>query len=227
MYLIIDFSKNFDLYSNKILEIDYKNISNEKNGEIWKNQNFNADLPMKELLSFIIIDKQNKSPIGYNICSQKKDTIHIHRFCIDKEYQNKGYEDFKSVSEQYQGYQNYLKNTEIDCKAKRQHYIYISAEGDVFPCGFLSDRMYGYESENHQDHKTMMDIIESIGGRTKINLHYTSLNDIVHGDWFDAIEHSWTDNSIQRCAHMCGNESTLIKNANFETIKVWSGPNLV
>ena len=91
MYLIIDFSKNFDLYSNKILEIDYKNISNEKNGEIWKNQNFNADLPMKEVLSFIIIDKQNKSPIGYNICSQKKDTIHIHRFCIDKEYQNKGY----------------------------------------------------------------------------------------------------------------------------------------
>ena len=138
-------------------------------------------------------------------------------------YQNKGYEDFKSVSEQYQGYQNYLKNTEIDCKAKRQHYIYISAEGDVFPCGFLSDRMYGYESENHQDHKTMMDIIESIGGRTKINLHYTSLNDIVHGDWFDAIEYSWTDNSIQRCAHMCGKESTLLSYANTELYAVWSG----
>jgi hypothetical protein len=49
------------------------------------------------------------------------------------------------------------------------------------------------------------------------------LNDIVHGDWFDAIEHTWTDNSIQRCAHMCGKESTLLSYANTELYAVWSG----
>lgn len=138
-------------------------------------------------------------------------------------YKNTGYDDFKITNSQHNGYQNYLKYAMIDCKAKRQYTIYISAEGDVFPCGWLSDRMYGFESESHSDNQTMLGIIESIGGRSKINLHQTSLNDIVFGSWFDAIEHSWGTNSIHRCAHMCGNESTLIKNANLETCKIWSG----
>lgn len=157
------------------------------------------------------------------VLDDKSEPIYFIRPATLPKYQNKGYEDFKLISNRYNGYQNYLKNTEIDCKAKRQQYIYISAEGDVFPCGFLSDRMYGYESENHRDHKTIMDMIESIGGRSKINLHHTSLKDIVYGDWFGAIEHSWSDNSIQRCAHMCGKESTLLSYANTELYSVWSG----
>jgi MoaA/NifB/PqqE/SkfB family radical SAM enzyme len=151
------------------------------------------------------------------------ETIYFIRPATISKYQNKGYEDFKLVSKEYQNYQNYLKNTEIDCKVKKLHNIYISAEGDVFPCGFLADRMYGYESENHSDHKIIMDIIESIGGRSKINLHHTSLKDIVYGDWFSAVENSWTDNSIQRCAHICGKKSTLLNYANTELYAVWSG----
>ena len=165
----------------------------------------------------------NRTPV----LDDKGNTVYFIKPPTLSKYKNIGYDDFKITSSQHNGYLNYLMNTTIDCKAKKQYNIYISAEGDVFPCGWLSDRMYGFEPESHVDYQTIMDIIESIGGKNKINLHHTDFNDIVFGEWFQAIEDSWKTNSITRCAHMCGNESTLIKNANFETIKVWSGPNLV
>lgn len=129
-------------------------------------------------------------------------------------YTNEGYENITSIIKFYGSYNQYLKKTTIDCFAKRVQYINITAEGNVFPCGWLSDRMYGFETETHKDHATLMSMINIIGGREKINLHHTSLEDIINGPWFDAIEQSWRDNSIERCANQCGQDNNLIASAN-------------
>lgn len=169
------------------------------------------------------VNKSHKLINQTPVLDKKGNTIYFIKPPTLPKYRNQGYDDFISTDKLHNGYLNYLEAAVIDCKAKKQYTIYISAEGDIFPCGWLSDRIYGFESESHPDNKTLLDIIESIGGRSKINLHHTSLNDIVFGEWFEAIENSWKTNKIHRCAHMCGHESTLIKNANFETQKIWSG----
>jgi MoaA/NifB/PqqE/SkfB family radical SAM enzyme len=130
-----------------------------------------------------------------------------------KKYQNQGYDDLNNIVNQHRSYPNYLANAKIDCFAKKLQNIYISAEGDVFPCGWLADRMYGYESESHSDHTEITKMISSVG-RNNINIAHSNLQDILNGQWFQAIEDSWVNNSIQRCAHMCGEKSTLIINAS-------------
>lgn len=139
-------------------------------------------------------------------------------------YQNQGYNDLEKTITFYKSYENYLKVTSINCMASRFKSIDIKAIGEVYPCAWIGDRMFGYEPERHKDHYTLNNIIESIGGREKINLNTTNLEDIVNGPWFQAIEDSWEDNSIERCAHQCGEQSTLIKEGNKDSFQSWVDP---
>ena len=152
--------------------------------------------------------------------------VYVLNPTTDNEYKNAGYDDYIKVSNEYQSYNNYSKVAKIECKALKQQIVYISAEGDVFPCGWLSDRMYGYEAESTPDHKLLLDIIETIGGKNKINLHYSKFEDIIHGEWFSIIEQKRNTNQLYRCAFICGTESTLIEKANTQTSKVWAGKKL-
>lgn len=107
------------------------------------------------------------------------------------------------------GYINFDKSKyatiEIDCVAKQFGMVYIGADGYVFPCGFLSDRLYGYEAELHKDYDGMRHLFDVAGGYEFANLNYTPLDDIVNGPWFKAIEDSWhNENRLERCAHQCG-----------------------
>lgn len=116
---------------------------------------------------------------------------------------NKGYHQFSITKQSY-------ATIPVDCIAKRLHMIYISADGFVFPCGFLADRMYGFEAENHPDYKRLQDLFALAGGIEAANLNHTELDDIVHGPWFAAIEQSWSDHHrLERCAHQCGKNNEL------------------
>ncbi len=140
-------------------------------------------------------------------------------------YKNQGYDDIPNIIKEFNGYENYLKNTKINCQAKKLQTVTISVEGDVFPCGWLADRMYGYEPESHPDHKKIKDLIDSIGGRENINLKYTSFESIIKGPWFQAIENSWSTNSIERCANQCGSKSRLVALASAGQFKNFIEPN--
>jgi len=119
-------------------------------------------------------------------------------------YRNTGYDSIDPLIKQHGSWQNYLENASIDCFAIRDGFTYIAANGEVFLCGWLSDRMYGFEPEKHQDHQVMLDMMEELGGRDNINLFKTSLKEIVEETWFPRIEQSWATNEIQRCANQCG-----------------------
>jgi len=135
------------------------------------------------------------------------------------EYVNTGYEELQQFKYSQAAYEEYLNDVEVDCFVKRRQKIYVSAEGEVFPCGWLADRLYGYDAEQHQDHKTILDLISSIG-RDKINLYYTNLLDITQGVWFNTIEETWKTNKIQRCAAMCDKNSNLIQQSNKNVISI-------
>jgi hypothetical protein len=56
-------------------------------------------------------------------------------------------------------------------------------------------------------------------------LKYTSFESIIKGPWFQAIENSWSTNSIERCANQCGSKSRLVALASAGQFKNFIEPN--
>lgn len=169
------------------------------------------------------VDKQHREINYTNVYNLNGNLSHIIEPTKLSKYTNRGYSDHEQIIKFYGSYKKYLDKTTIDCGAKKMHNVYVSAEGDVFPCGWLADRLYGYETENHKDHKMLVGMINQVS-RESINLHYTEIEDIVNGKWFARIEESWKTNELERCAHICGEKSTLIRNANKGVSETCSGP---
>lgn len=98
-----------------------------------------------------------------------------------------------------------LRITPIVCNAQRIKEVYVAADGMVFPCGWLHDRLYGPEVESTEDHVRMKQMLAQIGGTLQANCLHRSLEEIVSGDWFRLIEQSWaTQERPERCSVMCG-----------------------
>jgi len=98
-----------------------------------------------------------------------------------------------------------LDTTKISCNAKKIGEIYVAADGMVFPCGWLHDRMYGPYIETHSDHIKMLEVIERVG-KENTNCRTATIESIVDGPWFKHISESWEDHTrYERCAVMCGN----------------------
>jgi MoaA/NifB/PqqE/SkfB family radical SAM enzyme len=160
------------------------------------------------------VDKTHKLIDKSPVMNNQGEPIYFLKPAKNSKYKNQGYDTFEETTKLFDGYDNYLKTTTIDCFAKRMQYIAITAEGYVFPCAWLADRLYGYETEKHKDHETILKMIDSIGGKEKINLKYTDLNSIISGPWFELVENSWKTNELERCAHICGSRSGLIQAAS-------------
>ena len=114
---------------------------------------------------------------------------------------------------------NYTMTTPVSCNAQRIKEVYVAADGMVFPCGWLHDRLYGPEVESTRDHVQIKQMLASIGGWQKANCIHTELEHIVDGDWFGKIAESWhTADRLHRCGMMCGKMVNLIgeQNADIE-----------
>lgn len=109
-----------------------------------------------------------------------------------------------------------LAATDIHCNAVKISEIYIGADGFVFPCGWLHDRMYGPEIDDHRDHVKLLTLMDQIGGKRRVNVFHTPLEHIVDW-WFPVIQNSWSNNErLDRCAVMCGNDINIIGAQNQE-----------
>lgn len=131
-----------------------------------------------------------------------------------QDHVNQGYSTYQSIINNYGTYKNYLDTVEISCQSKVFKTVSITAEGYVLPCGFLVDRFYGHEAENHSDREKLFNLINSNGGFDSIDIHKTDFHSIISGSVFAAIENSWTSDRLGRCAHQCGVSSTLLAEAN-------------
>lgn len=105
----------------------------------------------------------------------------------------------------------YLSHCEIHCNADRIKELYLGADGFVFPCGWLHDRLYGPEIVNHKDHDMIKTLMNKIGGWQQANVFHTSLDNIVDHGWFRLITESWhNEDRLERCAMMCGSQINVI-----------------
>ena len=124
----------------------------------------------------------------------------------DVKYLNKAYDKLKSTN-----LQEYKKQTCISCNSLRIREIYISADGYIFPCGWLSDRVYQTTVLGTNDNIKILEQIKKFPS----NIFKASIKEIVNGEWFKYIKNSWTNNNrLDRCAIMCGSEINIIGEQN-------------
>ena len=151
------------------------------------------------------VNKQHEMVDKFPVMNSNKKIIYWLHPPTNSEYVNPGYQNYKKSSNQFDGYNNYLKTVNICCDSKQRKYFAVSAQGYVFPCHWLYDRMYGAEVEDHPDRQRLLDLIDISGGLDTINLHTTPLDNILNGKFFKNLEDSWTDDRrIDRCANQCG-----------------------
>lgn len=116
---------------------------------------------------------------------------------------------------------NYFKTTSVACKSANIKKIYLSADGYVFPCGWLADRMYGYEVESSSYKAELTKLFDLAGGEHLANANHTDIREIVHGPWFDVLQSSWnTEHRLERCGAICGNKFDLVNTQN-KLVKVY------
>ena len=126
-----------------------------------------------------------------------------------QKYVNDGFDPIAKMTRSE--FQHYLDTCQIKCNAEKIREIYIGADGFVFPCGWLHDRLYGPEVSGHKDHAHIKTLMNQIGGWHHANIFYNDLRNIVDGAWFEIISNSWADsNRIERCAMMCGDRLNII-----------------
>jgi len=129
----------------------------------------------------------------------------------DGKYLNKSYAGLKDKSTE-----KVLSTSCVSCNAKKIKEIYIGADGLVFPCGWLHDRIYGFESETHSDHAKIKSYMKRVG-LSNVSCFHNSLEKIVNGPWFQLINDSWTNSDrLERCSAMCGDSFNLIGEQNLE-----------
>jgi MoaA/NifB/PqqE/SkfB family radical SAM enzyme len=125
------------------------------------------------------------------------------------EYVNNGYQ--KIIDYSKSEFKEYLSSCKISCNSKKIKEIYIGADGFVFPCGWLHDRLYGPEIGTHTDHIMIKKLMTDAGGWANTNVFYTPLEKIIKDNWFNILEKSWTSGQrLERCAMMCGENINVI-----------------
>jgi len=123
-------------------------------------------------------------------------------------YVNRAYKDLVQTD-----LDDYIQNTCIKCNAERIQEVYIGADGYVFPCGWLHDRLYQTTIVGTNDNKKIKEKLKQLPS----NCFKHPLSEIVDGAWFEYIKQSWhNQDRLDRCAMMCGTGINLIGEQNQE-----------
>lgn len=164
------------------------------------------------------LNRNHRFSTSLDVYSNTGKVEYVIQIPTDTRYVNEGYRALNFV-ENSTGITQYAKNTCINCNASRIKEIYIGAEGFVFPCGWLHDRLYGPEIEVSPDHHTIQHLMQQAGGWQLANVFHTSLESIVNGNWFKVISTSWNSlNRLERCGVMCGDKINLIGPQNSDIL---------
>lgn len=119
-------------------------------------------------------------------------------------------ESLSTDSSTYRDFDDYLQTTTISCKAALNNSIYVSAEGEVYPCCWTGMRYRWYSSDTVEHMSSLID--ECRGGRAEIDGRSRHIRDIVEGQLFtELIPRAWSrgplgTTRLKVCARVCGKQ---------------------
>ena len=177
-----------------------------------------ADFNIKRTSRFF--NKKHEIQQTLAVYSEEGEVEYHIEIPTDPQYINSSYSKIEFIKTK-DTLKNYFKNTSVTCKSKNLKKLYLSADGYVFPCGWLADRIYGYEVESNNDTIELEKLFELAGGKEVANVNHTDIHQIINGAWFDKLESSWTaDYKLERCGAICGDQIDLINDQN-ELVKIY------
>jgi len=118
---------------------------------------------------------------------------------------NKSLNKEQTIINKYGSMEQYLDQTQIECKVLKNKEFYLSAEGIVLPCCWLAGQMYKwYWPEKYSE-------IWKIINKDTINIKKNTIEDIFNSNIFEDIKNTWSINSLNEgklktCALKCGKE---------------------
>ena len=109
-------------------------------------------------------------------------------------------------------YKEIVKKTTINCYALKNKEVYITAQGNIFPCCWLAMIPYQSKDENIEIwavRKQMLDqyyeLIEAMGGIDTINGEKKHIKEIINSIEYQTVwDGFWHDNKLIACARSCG-----------------------
>lgn len=152
-------------------------------------------------------ERFGKYPL-YNLYGQKYGYIELPE---NPDYCNYSQKKINSLIKKFGSLNKYFDKTPINCKAKRDLSIFISATGMVYPCCWIYNQANCKTLYNITDKSELGidNIIHNIGGIHQISAKENLLKDIIEGEFFKGIEESWnlpkvTEGRLKICASACG-----------------------
>ena len=154
-------------------------------------------------------NKSHKLVESVDVLDKNNRKIYQIKPTTDSKYINHYYEKIQLISQK-----SNTGATKISCHYFKKQEIYIGSDGNVFPCGWLHDRLYGIESQSGPDRQRLSALMDQAGGKHLANCFQTPLQQIIDGAWFNIIQESWKTQPLDRCVWICGDKVNLIKEQN-------------
>ena len=119
-------------------------------------------------------------------------------------------------------YKNILDKTKIDCYALHLKEVYITAQGNVFPCCWLG--LIPYNSSNERSELNIIreeilrqyhHLIDSLGSLVALSGFNNSLKTIIESEPYQTVWNDyWNTNKLITCARTCGSVPEIFSSPN-------------
>ncbi len=125
----------------------------------------------------------------------------------DPKYQNQSLQKEQKLLDEFGSLENYLNQTQVDCKTLNEGSIYISSQGLAFPCCWTGNQLYLWY--NRPRSSEVWKVIDRSGGLEAIDARKQTLGAILEGEFFKNIQKSWSCSSLENgklkvCSKTCG-----------------------
>jgi len=125
-----------------------------------------------------------------------------------EEYQNEALVQLGRLLDGPQSFQDYLEDTEIQCKVAASPQLYVSAEGLAFPCCWTANIYPWYQPLAEHGVRRLLERLPE--GKRSLDARVHPLEEIVESPFFqEEIPASWRRKSLAQgrlevCARICG-----------------------
>ena len=144
-----------------------------------------------------------------SVLNNKGDVEYYLEMPSNPAYKNASLQRERDIVSKYGSLHKYFNQTPVVCKVAKEKSLYVSAEGYVFPCCWLANRMYPWYLKKRSDQ--VWQFIDKLPEKERsLNLKMRPLKDIVEDVFFQkAVPESWrgkdiTEDKLRVCAKTCG-----------------------